>query len=208
MTTHQASGGPYATADGDHFPGVFPAHPAQLTQLIHRLQAGDADASEALFAAAYNDLRRLARARLRTSGRHTLLDTGSLVHESYLRFAHARHLNFDDRAHFMGWVGRVMRSVIVDLARRRNAERRGGGAARVALDIDPPDTAAGAEEILRVHEALQHISTIDERMARVVEMRYFCGLTETEIATTLGVTTRTVRRDWEKARLLLREALI
>ena len=207
MWIHEASGAPHAMTGGGQRPTVCPAVAAPLTELIRRSRGGEAGASEALFSAAYSDLRRLARARLRAGGRNTLLDTGSLVHESYLRFAHAGHMNFEDRAHFMRWVARVMRSVIVDVARRRNAERRGGGAPRVPLDVEPPDAAAGAEEILRVHEALHHIRMLDERMTRVVEMRYFCGLTEHEIASALGVTTRTVRRDWEKARLLLREAL-
>jgi RNA polymerase sigma factor (TIGR02999 family) len=189
-------------------PAVVCVHdPATLTQLIRRSRAGDADACEALFAATYADLRRLARARLRAGGRNTLLDTGALVHESYLRFAGAGQLSFEDRVHFMRWASRVMRSVIVDLARRRNAERRGGGAAHVPLDTDPRAAGMGADEILRVHQALDRIAALDERMARVVEMRYFGGLTEGEIAHALGVTERTVRRDWEKARLLLREAL-
>ena len=98
-----------------------------LTQLIHRAAQGDADAADRLFAAMYDDLRRLARARLRAGGRNTLLDTSSLVHESYLRFAAAGQLRLQDRMHFLRWAGRVMRSVIVDLARRRLAERRGGG---------------------------------------------------------------------------------
>jgi RNA polymerase sigma factor (TIGR02999 family) len=184
-----------------------PAAAVRLTELIHRARAGDAVASDALFAATYDDLRRLARARLRASRRNTFLDTGSLVHESYLRFAGAGRLGIEDRVHFMRWAGRVMRSVIVDIARRRNAGRRGAGAAAVPLDIDPPAVDAGADEILYVHQALDRMSLHDPRMTQVVEMRYFGGLTEDEIASALGVTTRTVRRDWEKARLLLREAL-
>jgi RNA polymerase sigma factor (TIGR02999 family) len=182
---------------------VSPADSVRLTGLIHRSRAGDAVASDALFAATYDDLRRLARARLRASRRNTFLDTGSLVHESYLRFAGAGHLNLDDRVHFMRWAGRVMRSVIVDMARRRHAWRRGAGAACVPMDVGPPAVTTGADEILRVHEALDRLSLLDARMTHVVEMRYFGGLTEDEIAAALGVTTRTVRRDWEKARVLL-----
>jgi RNA polymerase sigma factor (TIGR02999 family) len=181
-------------------------NPATLTRLIQRSRAGDAAASDALFAATYGDLRRLARAKLRSSGRHTLLDTGALVHESYLRFATAGRLDLVDRVHFMCWAGRVMRSVIVDICRRRRAARRGGGAACVS-SAEPPAVGGGADEILSVHEALSRISQLDRRMAKVVELRYFAGLTEAEIALGLGVTERTVRRDWEKARLLLREAL-
>jgi RNA polymerase sigma factor (TIGR02999 family) len=129
------------------------------------------------------------------------------VHESYLRFAGARLLNLEDRVHFLRWASCVMRSVIVDIARRRAADRRGGGVARVPLDAEPAAAAPGADEILRVHEALDRLDSLDPRMTQVVQMRYFAGLTEAEIACALGVTTRTVRRDWEKARLLLREAL-
>jgi RNA polymerase sigma factor (TIGR02999 family) len=180
--------------------------PAALTQLIHRAQDGDVEASDALYAATYADLRRLAHARLRTANRHTLLDTGSLVHESYLRFAAARHLRLEGQVHFMRWAAQVMRSVIVDFARRRLAGRRAGGAVRVTLDIELV-AAAGEEEILGVHQALERIAVIDPRLTQVVEMRYFGGMTEPQIAESLGVTERTVRRDWQKARLLLREAL-
>jgi RNA polymerase sigma factor (TIGR02999 family) len=199
----------YETAGGDR-PGAraaSPSHPATLTRLIQRSRAGDAVACDALFAATYGDLRRIARARLRRGGRNTLLDTGSLVHESYLRFVGGGEVHIEDRVHFMRWVGRVMRSVIVDMARRRQAGRRGGGAAHVPLEAEPAAAAAGADEILRVHETLDVIGRLDRRMAQVVEMRYFGGLAESEIAAALGVASRTVRRDWEKARLLLREAL-
>jgi len=204
VQTHQSDhrtdgrGGPAST--------LFPS-PLRLTGLIHGARAGDAVASDALFAATYDDLRRLARARLRASRRHSFLDTGSLVHESYLRFAGAGDLDLEDRVHFMRWAGRVMRSVIVDIARRRHAGRRDAGAGRVPLDGESPAVTTGIDEILHVHEALDRMCLLDPRMTHVVEMRYFGGLTEEEIASALGVTTRTVRRDWEKARMLLREAL-
>lgn len=184
--------------------------PTTLTQLIHRAQGGDHAAADALYDALYVDLRRLARSRLRAGSRPTFLDTGALVHESYVRFAEAQHLRLVDRVHFMRWAAVVMRSVIVDFARRRLAGRRGGGAARVTFDVDlaaAPGKAPGEDEILGVHQALDRIATFDPRLTQVVEMRYFAGLTEPEIAQALGVTERTVRRDWQKARLLLREAL-
>ena len=110
-----------------------------LTQLLHRAGRGDADAADRLFTAMYDELRRLARARLRAGGRNALLDTSALVHESYLRFAAAGRLRLRDRVHFMRWAARVMRSVIVDLARRRMADRRGGGITPLTLT-----TAIGA----------------------------------------------------------------
>ena len=181
--------------------------PGELTDLLRRAQQGDSEAANAVFAATYPELRRLARARLRGGGRHTLLDTTSLVHESYLRFVANKRLRLEDRVHFMGYAGRVMRSVIVDFARRRGALRRGHGTTRVSLTLDVDGARCGEAEILRVNEALDALTARDPRMARVVEMRYFGGMNETEIAEALAVTDRTVRRDWEKARLWLAEWL-
>lgn len=181
--------------------------PATLTRLIHGAQEGDRKAADALFAATYADLRRLARARLRRARRSTLLDTGSLVHESYLRFAQGHNRPLASRDHFMRWAAQVMRSVIVDHARRRLAERRGSGGDHVPLDDDAVATPSAEAEIVEVHDALTRIAAVDPRVTQLVEMRYFGGMTEAEIARALGVTERTVRRDWCKARLLLREAL-
>jgi RNA polymerase sigma factor (TIGR02999 family) len=179
-----------------------------LTDLIHRAQHGDRHALKSVFDVTYDELRRLARARLSKGGRGTLLDTSALVHESYLRFANAGQLRIEDRQHFLRYTSHVMRSVVVDLVREKLAERRGGGAAHVTLDTGVGHGKPAAEaEILRVHEALEELAALSERMAQVVEMRYFAGLTEAEIADALGVTERTVRRDWEKARLVLAERL-
>jgi RNA polymerase sigma factor (TIGR02999 family) len=180
---------------------------ANLTDLIHRAEQGDAEAADRLFTETYADLRKLARQRL-IGGRRTSLDTASLVHESYLRFAASGRLHLEDRVHFIRWAGRVMRSVIVDFARRQSAARRGGDSLHVTLTTGLADGHQGnAEEILRVHEALDEMAALDARLAKVVELRYFGGLTESEIAQALGITDRTVRRDWQKARLLLRRAL-
>ena len=151
----------------------------------------------------YSEMRRLARARLAGGGRYTLLDTTALVHESFLRLQHANHLTVNDSQHFLAYATTTMRSVIVDYVRRRKAERRGGGVAQTTLDteLDPP--GASDEEILVVHDALEVLATIDFRLVLVVEMRYFGGLTDIEIGQALGVTDRTVRRDWDRARLLL-----
>ena len=156
----------------------------------------------------YDELRRMARARLRAGGHGTPLDTSSLVHESYLRFAAAERILLRDRHHFMRWAGRVMRSVIVDLARRQSANRRGGGVTHLTLTTSFGSEMPTAEsEIVGVHEALEELASHDQRMATIVEMRYFGGMTDAEIAEAVGIHERTVRRDWEKARLFLREAL-
>jgi RNA polymerase sigma factor (TIGR02999 family) len=181
---------------------------ASITDLIGQAQSGDGAALDAIFKLTYDDLRELASIRLRANGRDGVLDTTSLVHESFLRFVHAGRLNATNRAHFLNYAGRVMRSVIVDFARERIAQRRGGGALHVTLDTGVSDTtSSGEEEVLRIHEALDDLGRHDEKLARVVEMRYFGGLSEAEVAESLGIHVRTVRRHWEKARLLLAEAL-
>jgi RNA polymerase sigma factor (TIGR02999 family) len=159
-----------------------------------------------LFAASYRELRILARARLSTGGRNTVLDTTALVHEAFMRLSASGVERFPDRARFFVYAGKVMRSIIVDLVRERGAQRRGGDAVRVTLTGSVAEGAGlpgGEDYILRVHEALQALEKVDARMAKVVELRYFAGLTEGEVAEALGVTDRTVRRDWEQARLIL-----
>lgn len=182
-----------------------------ITDLIKKASSGDHAALRSVFDASYADLRRMARLRLSKGGRGTMLDTTALVHESFLRLAGAGCLQIHDRQHFMRYASQVMRSVIVDCVRERLAERRGGGSSKVALDTHIYETyeslPAAESEILQVHEALEELAQLDERLGLVVEMRYFAGMTEAEIAEALEVTERTVRRDWEKARLLLAGAL-
>jgi len=163
-----------------------------------------------MFSAAYAELRRLARSRLREGGRNVVLDTTALVHEAYLRVSKSASTPFPDRARFLVYAGKAMRSIIVDLVRQRQTERYGGGALHLTLTGDVMEQAAlpvGEEHILRVHEALEELAGVDPRMAQVVEMRYFAGLSDAEIASALDVGDRTVRRDWEHARLLLAKAL-
>jgi RNA polymerase sigma factor (TIGR02999 family) len=179
-----------------------------LTLLIQPAAAGDAGARDELFAAAYSELRKLARSRLRDGGRNTFLETTALVHESYLRFLNAGELRIEDRQAFFAYASRVMRSVIIDSVRERQALRRGGDLQEMTLDTQVAANLPGGEaEILHVHEALLELEQAEPRLAKVVEMRYFGGYSEVEIAEALGVTERTVRRDWEKARLLLMSAL-
>jgi RNA polymerase sigma factor (TIGR02999 family) len=180
----------------------------RLTVLLARVSAGDRAARDALFAAVYPELKRLARARLHRGGRNTVLDTTTLVHESYLRLVQTGALGFDDRRAFFGYAARVMRSVIVDGVRARQAERRGGGVEKLTLDSEPAQGVAQHDaHVLQVHAALEQLEQADARAAQMVEMRYFGGYTDREIADTLDVTERTVQRDWEKARMLLRAML-
>jgi RNA polymerase sigma factor (TIGR02999 family) len=157
-----------------------------------------------LFPEMYSELRRLARSRLAAGGRNVLLDTTVLVHESFLKLESAGKLGLRDRNHFMAYAASAMRSVVVDYLRRRGAEKRGGDVEHVTLDTDLAERLGATDtEILDVHEALEELGKVDARLVKVVEMRYFAGLDETEIAAALGVSDRTVRRDWERARLLL-----
>ncbi len=177
---------------------------AELTRLLAAAREGDQGAAGQAFGLLYDELRRLARARLRQHQTLTLLDTTSLVHESFIKLVGLQSVPVQDRSHFFAYASRVMRSVIVDFARAKLAERRGGDAERVVLNTELGDKLAAPEnDVLRVHEALDVLAQADARLAQVVEMRYFGGMTEAEIAAALGVTDRTVRRDWEKARLLL-----
>ena len=138
----------------------------------------------------------------------TLIDAPALIREVYLRVGRQSELPGTDRRTFLAYAANVMRSIIVDAARAGLAQRRGGDAEHVTLDTGVADAAASAEEeIVDVHAALQELAKLDARLVQVVEMRYFGGMKDEEIAQVLGLTDRTVRRDWEKARLLLSKVL-
>lgn len=181
---------------------------SDITILLAAASAGDKDAAASAFTLLYSELKRLARAKLRQHQQITLLDTTSLVHESFLKLVGNRSLAIENRKHFFTYAARVMRSVIIDSARARLSERRGGGFDVVTLDTDLSNQLAGPHtDVLRVNDALELLSAAEPRLAEVVELRYFAGLTEAEVGELLGVTERTVRRDWTKAKLLLAAAL-
>jgi RNA polymerase sigma factor (TIGR02999 family) len=180
----------------------------ELTQLLQQARAGDAHARDALFAAAYPGLQQLARARLRAGGRSTLLDTRGLVHESFLRYVHCGELRAEDRRAFFAFSSQVMRSVIINAARDRARLKRGSGRGTLTLNTQIADMVpAGDDEVMRVHEALDALEQADARLAQLVQMRYFGGYSEQEVADTLGVTVRTVQRLWLKARIMLQAAM-
>lgn len=179
-----------------------------ITEWIARARGGDRDAYDRIFETLYPELRRIAHARLSRHVRGTMVDTTMLVNECYLKFVQSERLGAQDRAHFLAYAATVMRSVIVDAARAARTARRGGDLVQVTLDTAQADSLAQPEdEIVDVDAALQDLARLDPRLVRVVEMRYFGGMTDAEIGAALGVTDRTVRRDWEKARLLLAQAL-
>ena len=182
---------------------------AQVTSLLADIGQGRPGALGELYTLLYPELHRLAHSRMRRSGEFTLLDTTSLLHESFLRFEKSGAVALADRERFMAYAAHVMRSVVVDNIRARERERRGGGATHVEFDDAQHGQAADPlhDEILRVHDSLGELALIDPRLVQVVEMRYFAGMTEPEIAAVLGLTVRTVARDWEKARLFLHTQL-
>jgi RNA polymerase sigma factor (TIGR02999 family) len=166
------------------------------------------DEADALFPVLYAELRRLARARLAGGGRNVLLDTTALVHESFLRLQGAGRVQIKDREHFLAYAATTMRSVVIDFVRRRSSEKRGGEVVHVTLDTEAGEMlGASDDEIIEVHNALESLAKVDARLVQVVEMRYFAGLSDNEIAAALKVSTRTVGRDWDRARLLLASML-
>jgi len=173
-----------------------------ITELLADLRAGRREAFDQILPLVYHELRRAARRELAARPSDTL-STTALVHELYLKFSHARRADWQNRAHFLSVAAVAMRHILVDRARRRVAEKRGGAHRTVTLDDALVAIDNNAESLLELHEALDHLATLDQRLARVVECRFFGGMTEQETAEALGVTERTVRRDWVKARALL-----
>ena len=156
----------------------------------------------------YDELRAVARRQLRRWRPGQTLDTTALVHEAYLRLVDQAGASWQDRTHFLSVAGIAMRHILVDAARRRAARKRGGEGVRIPLDeLRPgqigPDASGYAVEILALDEALTSLAARNERLSRLVELRFFAGLTEEETAQTLGTSERTVRRDWLKARAFL-----
>jgi RNA polymerase sigma factor (TIGR02999 family) len=180
----------------------------EVTLLIERARGGDRGAFDRIFELLYPELRQIAHRRLARNARDGLIETTALVNECYLKFIQRKSLTPGDRSHFLAYSATVMRSIIVDAARVALTDRRGGDAKQVTLSTDMIEALPNpADEILDVHAALEELSRVDERLARVVEMRYFGGMEDAEIAEALGLSKRTVTRDWDKARLLLAHAL-
>jgi RNA polymerase sigma factor (TIGR02999 family) len=165
-----------------------------------------------LMALVYDELRAVARRQLRRWRPGQTLDTTALVHEAYLRLVDQAGASWRDRAHFLSVAGVAMRHILVDAARRRTAKKRGGEGLRVPLDeLRPGRLGAAADahaiEILALDEALTSLAARNERLSRLVELRFFAGLTEEETAQALGMSERTVRREWRKARAFLFDSL-
>jgi RNA polymerase sigma factor (TIGR02999 family) len=166
-------------------------------------EAGDRPAADALFSALYAELRQLARRQLAGSRGLTLGPT-TLLHEAYLNIARREGASFPDRPRFLGYAAKVMRRLVIDHVRSRAAQKRGGAFEIVTLNEDDGVRPAGDREILEVGEALEELSSLEPPLADVVDLKFFCGFSFDEIAEMRGVSERTVRRQWEKARMFLR----
>lgn len=173
-----------------------------LTDLVAAAAAGGADAHDRLYEIVYDQLRPLARAQLRRGSRGDL-GTTELVHEGYLRIFDGGRLELRSHSHFLALSSRVMRQILVDHYRRRVAERRGGPLPPITLQEDLHLDDDAGELVLAVHEGLEELERIEPRLAQVVEYKFFGGMTQPEIGKSLGVTDRTVRRDWRAAKAWL-----
>ncbi|MBI5086966.1 MAG: sigma-70 family RNA polymerase sigma factor [Acidobacteria bacterium] len=177
--------------------------PGNITTLLRQLRQGDSSAEERLLGLVYEDLRRLAQSCMRGErGGHTLQPT-ALLHETWMRLIRDSEIDWQNRAHFFALAARAMRRILVEYARRRGSAKRGGIRARVELTDGLVVSEDQIERILVVEEALDELQGLDARQARIVEMRFFGGLTEDEVAAVLGLTTRAVKRDWQMARAWL-----
>ena len=177
--------------------------PEDITALLREARTGDREALDRLFPLLYDELRGVAHRRLAAERSDHTLNTTGLVHEAYIKLVDQTRVRWKDRAHFFAMAARGMRWILVDYARRHASAKRGGGLRRVPLDAADLSAQDRADTLLELNEALERLSGLDERLGKVVECRFFGGLTEEETAAALGVTSRTVRRDWLKARGLL-----
>ena len=178
-----------------------------ITDLLLELKGGDRNASERLFRLVYDDLRRIAHRALRRERPDHTLGTTGVVHEAYLRLVNQTRVEWSDRAHFYGIAAQAMRRILVDYARRHHRQKRGGGQRPVTLDDGAVSLDERSAHLMALDDALRRLAELNPRLSRVVECRFFGGLTEEEIAEATGVTVRTVKRDWAKARGWLYEEL-
>ena len=171
-----------------------------VTQALINASEGDRDAVAELWNLTYEELRRIAYRMLQSErADHTLSGT-ALVHEAFVKLVDQNRVNWQDRAHFFAVAAQACRRILIDHARKHRAQKRGGGRARITLDRLQIEAERKSEDLIDLHEALERLETLNSRLSRIVEYRYFGGLSEAEIAEVLGISERTVRRDWVKAR--------
>lgn len=177
--------------------------PGHVTRLLAECAEGDRDAFDRLVPLVYDDLRRVAHRRLAAERAEHTLSTTAVVHEAYLRLVSQATATWRDRAHFFAVAARVIRHVLVDYARARDAEKRGGGALRIPLSEDLEGQEPDTVELLALEEALAELARRDPRLEKVVECRFFGGLTMKDTAEAVGVSLRTAERDWQRAKAYL-----
>lgn len=173
---------------------------SNVTLLLEQARTGDAAVLDDLLPLIYDELHRLARAQRRRLRPHETLNTTAIVHEAYLKLAGRDAASYQNRLHFFRVAARAMRDIVVDYARRKQALKRGGGTPDLSLDDVPPLPDIDVKEVLALHDALDRLEALDERQARVVELRYFVGLTIAETAEVLDISPASVKRDWAMAR--------
>lgn len=183
---------------------------SDLDALIRRADAADTPAAERLFALLYHELHRLAEHHLRREGRALTLGSTTLVHEAFLNMAGRDGVAFPDRARFLAYASRAMRTLVIDYARRRRARKRGRDLEITLIGNEPPTAAAEqtAEDLTRLGDSLAELASLDPELASLVDLHFFCGFSFVEIAALRGVSDKTVQRDWRKARMLLQHSLL
>ncbi len=179
----------------------------EVTQLLTASAGGDPEAFDLLFPLVYDELRKVAHHRLRRERPGHTLNTTALVHEAYLKLVDLSSIQYKSRAHFFAVAAQAMRNILVSYATRRKAQRRGGGSPKLPLDELVVISEQQADEILALNELLEHLETLDERQYRVVECRFFGGLSVEETAAALDISAATVKRDWKMARAWLNREL-
>jgi RNA polymerase sigma factor (TIGR02999 family) len=178
-----------------------------LSTLFATAESGDRAAADQLFATLYDELHRMARRELAKRGAGATLGATTILHEAYLDISERERATFPDRNRFLGYASRVMRGLIIDYSRRRLAQKRGGQFEITAIATDVPDGVSDTDRLSDLSEALEGLEAADPRLARIVDLKYFCGFSFAEIGNMLGLSERTVQRDWEKAKVLLRVIL-
>jgi RNA polymerase sigma factor (TIGR02999 family) len=178
-----------------------------ISQLLHKWQAGDSEALSALVPLVYADLRRLAHRHLQHQRPDHTLQSSALVHEAYMRIARHEKMHFENRSHFFAVLAKIMRQILVDYARSRDAAKRDAGATLVLDEAIAPATPRKVN-LVSLDDALQELSRLDSRQGQIVELRFFGGLSIEETAVALGISPATVKREWATARLWLRRQLV
>ena len=181
--------------------------PGDITRLLRQHLAGEAEAFDRLVPLVYARLHEIARGQLRRQSSGQTLDTTALVHEAYLQLVDETGVSWQDRSHFYAITARAMRRIIVDHVRQRLALKRGGGQALLELADDVAGARSDTELVIAVDRALESLSSFNDRLTRLVECRFFAGMTEEETAEALGISLRTVQRDWIRAQAWLRREL-